>query len=57
MKYRLLVDLEVSKVLDGLPKHVRARLFGHFDHLRLAPERYIDAHEQDDIGRRLEISV
>ncbi len=57
MKYRLLVDLEVSKVLDGLPKHVRARLFDHFDHLRLAPERYIDAHEQDDIGRRLEISV
>ena len=57
MKYRLLVDLEVIKVLDGLPKSVRNRLFDHFDRLRPTPERYIDAHEQDDIGRQLEISV
>ena len=57
MKYRLLVDLEVIRVLDGLPKGVRARLLSHFDHLRVAPERHIDAHEQDDIGRQLEISV
>lgn len=57
MKYRLLVDLEVIKILDGLPKSVRARLFNHFDRLRMAPERYVDAHEQDDIGRQVEISV
>lgn len=57
MKYRLLVDLEVIAILDTLPKRVRTQLFDHFEKLRSTPGQYISAYEQDEIGRRVEISV
>ena len=57
MKYRRLVDLEVIKILYGLPGNMRVRLFDHFEKLRSFPAGHLDAHEQDDIGRQVEISV
>ncbi len=57
MDYRLLIDLEVITVLDAMPKRVRARLLDHFVRLRATPDRYCDYHENDRIGRRIEISV
>lgn len=57
MEYRLLVDLEAVAVLDSIPKKVRARLLDHFVGIRSTPQAYSDYHEQDDIGRCIEISV
>jgi hypothetical protein len=57
MAYRLLVDLEVIAILDGIPKKFRARLLDHFARLRATPDRYSDFHEYDKIGRRIEISL
>ena len=57
MAYRLLVDLEVIGVLDGLPRKTRALLLEHFHKLRATPDGHADYHEQDRIGRRVEISV
>jgi hypothetical protein len=55
--YRLLVDLEAIAVLDSIPKRHRTRLLNHFINLRSAPDRLSDYHEQDEIGRRVEISI
>ncbi|MEQ1858743.1 MAG: hypothetical protein ABMA13_02275 [Chthoniobacteraceae bacterium] len=57
MDYRLLVDLEALAVLDGMPKRTRKSLLEHFVRLRSTPDRHSDFHEQDRIGRRVEISV
>jgi mRNA-degrading endonuclease RelE of RelBE toxin-antitoxin system len=57
MDYRLLVDLDAIAVLDSLPKRIRTRLLDHFVKLRSTPDQYSDYHEQDGIGRRIEISV
>lgn len=57
MDYRLLVDLEAIAVLDSIPKKNRIRLLNHFVKLRSAPDNYIDYHEHDRMGRRVEISI
>ena len=57
MAYRLLVDLEALATLDAMPRKIRARLLEHFHKLRAFPDRHSDYHEQDRIGRRVEISV
>ena len=57
MDYRLLVDLDAIVVLDSIPKRARKRLLAHFVQLRATPDRFSDYHEQDRIGRRVEISV
>ena len=57
MDYRLLVDLDAIAVLDSIPKRIRTRLLNHFVKLRSTPDQYSDYHEQDRIGRRIEISV
>ncbi len=57
MAYRLLVDLEVIASLDTMPGKLRTRLLDHFRKLRASPDQHADYHEQDRIGRRVEISV
>lgn len=57
MEYRLLIDLEVIDVLNGLSKTARRRLLGHLVKIRSFPGNYTDYHESDIIGRRIEISV
>lgn len=57
MEYRLLIDLETIEVLDRLTKTARNRLLGHFTNIRSFPGNYSDYHEQDAIGRRIEISI
>ena len=57
MDYRLLVDLEVIAFLDSLQKKARRRLLDHFIRLRSTPDQYSDSHENDQIGRRIEISI
>jgi mRNA-degrading endonuclease RelE of RelBE toxin-antitoxin system len=57
MDYRLLVALDAMAVLDSLPKRTRRRLLDHLVKLRATPDRYSEYHEQDTIGRRVEISV
>ena len=57
MGYRLLVDLEVIAALDALPRKTRTRLMAHFHKTASRPRRHSDYHEQDRIGRRVEISV
>ena len=57
MAYRLLVDLEVFTALDALPRKTRTRLLDHFRQLRAAPDQHSDYHEQDRVGRRVEINV
>ncbi len=57
MEYRLPVDLEVIAFLDSLQKNARKRLLDHFVRLRATPDQYSDSHEDDQIGRRIEISV
>ena len=57
MGYRLLIDLEALAMLDALPKRVRKRLLDHFVRLRATPDRFSDYQEQDEIGRRVEISI
>jgi hypothetical protein len=36
---------------------VRSRLLAHFVKLRSTPDQYVDYHEYDATGRRIEISV
>jgi hypothetical protein len=57
MDYRLLVDLEAITILEGLPKRVRTNLMRHFFNLRANPDRYVDYHEYERGGRRVDISV
>jgi len=54
VEFRLLIDLEV---LEALTKTTRQRLMGHFAEIRSFPSKYSDYHEQDAIGRRIEISL
>ena len=42
MKYRLLIDLEVTESIQQLPKRARDKLFAHFHRLRDFPSRYSD---------------
>ena len=56
-QYRLLVDLEVVRSLDLLPKGKRLRLLTHLDRIRESPDRHSDFSEDDASGRRLEVSV
>ena len=57
MDYRLLVDLDVLTFLDTAAKRSRTRLLDHCVNLRLTPDRYSDYHENDEVGRRVEISI
>lgn len=57
MDGRLLVDLEALAVLDTLPRRRRTRPLQHFVNLRANPDRHADYHEQDSLGRRIEIRV
>jgi hypothetical protein len=51
MKYRLLMDLEVTEFTQQLPKRVRDELFAHFRRIRDFPSRYSDYHfEKIDSG-------
>jgi hypothetical protein len=57
MEYRLLIDLEVIEIMDGLPKKVRKRLLDQFLKIRSFPTNYSDYPEQDAVGRRVEICI
>lgn len=57
MKYRLLVDLEVIAILDGMPKKERARFIERFVRIRSSPDHYADDHARDHSGRRTEIHI
>jgi hypothetical protein len=57
VSYRLLVDLEVVEVLNGLPRKVRDRLMEHFGKLRRFPDTHSDFQEKDRSGRQIEISI
>jgi hypothetical protein len=57
MEYRLFIDLEVIEILDGLPKRVRNRLLQQYEKIRSFPTNYSDYHEQDSVGRRVEICI
>jgi mRNA-degrading endonuclease RelE of RelBE toxin-antitoxin system len=57
MNYRLLVDLEAITLLDSMPKRDRKQVLDHFVRLRSTPDMISDEHEQDRLGRRVEISI
>ena len=57
MEFRLLIDLKAVEVLNALTKTTCKRLMGHFAEIRSFPSKYSDYHEQDAIGRRIEISL
>jgi hypothetical protein len=57
MKYRLLIDLEVTEFIQQLPKRVRDGLFAHFYRIRDFPSRYSDYQEKDAVGRQVQISI
>jgi hypothetical protein len=57
MKYRLLVDLEVTEFIQQRPKRVRDELFAHFRRIRDFPSRYSDYQENDETGRPVQISI
>ena len=57
MEYRLLIDLEALEILDNLPARVRSRLLDQLHKIRDFPQNYSDYHEQDALGRRVEICV
>jgi len=57
MKWRLLIELEVIHIIDGLPKTLRRRLLEHLVKIRSFPSNYSDYHELDAVGRRIEICV
>jgi hypothetical protein len=57
MEFRLLIDIEVIEILDGLPKRSRARLLDQFQKIRSFPGNSSDCHEYDTNGRRIEISI
>jgi hypothetical protein len=57
MEYRLLIDLEVIEILDGLPKRTRRRLLEQFHKIRGFPGNYSDYQEYDAVGRRIEICI
>ena len=56
-QYKLLIDIEVVRHLDLLPKRKRLRILTHLDHIRESPDRFSDFSENDTSGRRLEVSV
>ena len=56
-QYRLLIDLEVVRDLDLLPKRERLGILTHLDRIRESPDRFSDFSENDASGRRLEVSV
>ena len=57
MEYRLLIDFEVVEIIQRLPRRLRDDLMMYFQRIRDYPSRYVDYHEQDAIGRRVEISI
>lgn len=57
MPCRLLVDLEVVGILQGLTARKRSLLLAHFQRIEAAPDSLSDYHERDAVGRRVEISV
>jgi hypothetical protein len=57
MEYRLLIDLDVLEILDGLRKPTRRRLLAHFQKIRSFPGNYVDYYEHDAVGRRVQISI
>jgi hypothetical protein len=57
MKYRLLVDLEVTEFTQRLPKRVRDELFAHLRRIRDFPSRYSDYQENDEVGRPVQIAI
>jgi hypothetical protein len=57
MDYRLLIDLEVVEIIQRLPRRMRDDLLTQFHRIRDFPSRYADYHEQDAVGRRVEISI
>ena len=57
MEYRLLIDLEVVEIIQRLPKRTRDDLLTQFHRIRDFPSHYVDYHEHDAVGRRVEISI
>ena len=57
MKYRLLMDLEVTEFIQQLPKRVRDELFAHFHRIRDFPSQHADYQENDEVGRQVQISI
>jgi hypothetical protein len=55
MNYRLLVDLEVVHVLQGMRASARTRMLDHFERLRASPDNYSEATTRDATGRRIEV--
>lgn len=57
MQFRLLIDVEVVDFLQALPAARRRRLLAHFRKIQNFPGHYSDFIEQDDLGRRLDVSL
>ena len=57
MEFRLLIDIEVIEILDGLPKRSRTRLLDQFQKIRSFSGNYSDCYEHDASGRPIEISI
>lgn len=55
MNYRLLVDLEVVHVLQGMRAAARTTLLDHFERLRTFPDIYSEASTRDSTGRRIDV--
>jgi hypothetical protein len=57
MKYRVLVDFEVIQLMDRLQPASRRLLENRFLQLQDFSTRFVDYHEHDQSGRRIEISL
>jgi hypothetical protein len=57
MQFRLLIDVDVIDFLHSLTSSRRRRLLSHFRKIQSFPGRHSDYIDQDEVGRRLDVSL
>ncbi len=57
MDFRLLIDVEVFDFLQTLSPARRRRLLNHFRQIQSFPGHHSDYIDQDEEGRRLDVSL
>jgi hypothetical protein len=57
MKFRLFVDFDVAEFMTALSRPDQRALRKRFLEMQDFPTRYVDYHEYDNVGHRIEISI
>jgi len=57
MKFRLFVDFDVAEFMITLTRTEQRALRKRFLEMQDFPTRYVDYHEHDHVGHRIEISI